>query len=392
MPSTPLLSGPFVRVLLANFFFFLNFASFFLLPVHVKALGGDEATVGAVMGTAGIAGLVTLPFVGMGIDRYGRRRFLVVGSAVMTVLSLCFVSVDRIGWPLFLLRMLQGMSFAAAFTAAATLAAELAPRARRAEALGLFGVSTLSTHAIAPAVGEEIVRRAGFPVLFTVAAALSLLAIVCVAGVPPGNVRRHRGEVGTPLRFERLQWILAFTMVCCGLAFGAVVTFIPTFVLTGGLGRVGTFFAVYTGAAVLTRLIGGGLSDAFGRRAVIVPTLLLLAASILVLSTVTSVRTLVIAAGLFGLAQGLSYPTLNAFAVDLSADEHLGRAQALFNGAFNLGVTSSAFIFGAVVVRFGYRPMFMLAAVTPVVGCIVFYVTTHAAALPIVAPGGHDGS
>ena len=44
MASPPVFTGPFLRVTLANFFFFLNFASFFLLPLHVKALGALRTT------------------------------------------------------------------------------------------------------------------------------------------------------------------------------------------------------------------------------------------------------------------------------------------------------------------------------------------------------------
>jgi MFS family permease len=376
----PLLSGPFLRVTLANFFFFLNFASFFLLPVYVQRLGGDEATVGAVMGTAGLAGLVVLPVVGLAIDRYGRRRFLAIGASGMAVLSACYLVVDAIGPVLFVLRVLQGVCFALAFTAASTLAAEFAPRTRRAQALGVFGISTLSTHALAPAVGEEIVRRGGFPALFATGAFLAALAVLCVAAIPrPATSTGADGthaSAGT-YRMDPRQWVLAATMVCCGLAFGAVLTFVPTFVVGEELGRVGGFFAIYTAAAVLTRIVGGGLSDALGRRAVVLPTLVMLAGSVLVLAFTYTPAVLAVAAGLFGLAQGLSYPTLNAFAVDLSADAHLGRAQALFNGAFNLGVTSSAFAFGAIASRFGYRPMFAAAAVTPLAAAGLFYVATY---------------
>ena len=64
------------------------------------------------------------------------------------------------------------------------------------------------------------------------------------------------------------------------------------------------------------------------------------------------------AGALFGTAQGISYPTLHAFLVDLASEAQLGRSQALFNGAFNLGVTGSAFAFGVVAEHFGYRTMF----------------------------------
>ncbi|HEX7407341.1 MAG TPA: MFS transporter, partial [Candidatus Binatia bacterium] len=166
--TAALFSGPFARVTVVNFFFFLNFASFFLLPLYVKALGGTEATVGVVMGVGGMATLLALPVVAVMIDRVGRRRFLMLGTIGMTVASICYLWVDAIGPALFAVRVLQGASFAAAFTATTVFAATFAPQDRRAQALGVFGLSVLLTHAIAPAAGEEIIRRLGFHALFAV--------------------------------------------------------------------------------------------------------------------------------------------------------------------------------------------------------------------------------
>src|SRR5439155_517793 len=70
-PSTR--TACFARVTAANFCFFLTFASFFLLPLHVRALGGTERTIGVVMGTSGLAGLVSVLAVGALLDRFGRR-------------------------------------------------------------------------------------------------------------------------------------------------------------------------------------------------------------------------------------------------------------------------------------------------------------------------------
>ena len=44
-PSTR--TACFARLTAANFCFFLTFASFFLLPLHVRALGGTERTTGS---------------------------------------------------------------------------------------------------------------------------------------------------------------------------------------------------------------------------------------------------------------------------------------------------------------------------------------------------------
>src|SRR5438270_7201392 len=78
-----LLTPRFVRVTAANFFFFLNFASFFLLPLHVRALGGSERTIELVMGTSGVAGLAAVLVIAAVLDRVGCRRFLLAGIATM---------------------------------------------------------------------------------------------------------------------------------------------------------------------------------------------------------------------------------------------------------------------------------------------------------------------
>ncbi|MFM8409210.1 MAG: MFS transporter, partial [Alphaproteobacteria bacterium] len=79
------------------------------------------------------------------------------------------------------------------------------------------------------------------------------------------------------------------------------------------------------------------------------------------------------AAGIaFGLAQGVVYPTLNAFAVGLAADGDLGRVQSSFNGCFNIGVTSGSLALGPIVHSLGHRAMFAVAAGTALAATAVF--------------------
>jgi len=375
MRESPL-SGPFLRVTIANFFFFLNFASFFLLPIYLEALGADRSTVGAIMGTNGLAALCFLPFVAGWIDRLGRRLFLIAGALGMALAAALFPLIDHVSPLLFVLRALQGVSFASAFTATTTYAAELAPIARRAQALGIFGLSTLLTHAIAPGLGEEIIHRAGFPTLFVGASVCTLVVVAIAVRLPERKIvaGRHTG-LSTTAPLSRAHWVIAVTTMAAGMGFGTVVTFVAAYVHSEGLGRVGFFFGAYTTAAILVRVAGAGLSDTFGRRRVILPTLLTFGGAILFLAVVHTIPLLMLAGMVFGAAQGINYPTMHAYLVDVSEDANLGRAQALFNGAFNLGVTSSAFLFGVVADHYGYRTMFALAATMPVIGCAAFYLT-----------------
>jgi MFS family permease len=386
MPApSPRFSRDFYLVTGANFVFFLNFAAFFLLPLHLKARGASEETIGYVMGTAGFAGLCVLPFLGPLLDRVGRRGFVVAGALTMAMASFAYLVVRGIGPALFALRVIQGVSFTSAFVTTSTLAAELAPLGRRAQALGIFGLSTLATHAIAPALGEIVARRLGFDALFALAGGLGLVAAVLALRIRvPRQTPSSAVTVpprGRALRREPALWLFAATMVACGMGFGAVLTFVPTFVHAIALERVAPFFVSYTIAAVAVRLALGGLSDRIGRRRVLVPSMVLLALAVLALGSVVSMPGLIGVGLLFGAGQGMTYPTANALMVDLSRPGNLGRVQTLFSGSFSVGVATSAFVFGGIIERFGYRTMFSAAAACVALGVVLLWLAPESAAV-----------
>jgi MFS family permease len=370
MPPTQRLPRDFYLITAANFVFFLNFASFFLLPVHLHELGVSEETIGYVMGTAGFAGIVVLPFLGVLLDRVDRRRFVVAGGVTMALASFGYLLVPIPGPALYGLRIVQGLAFTSAFVTASTLAAELAPLAIRGRALGIFGISTLLTHALAPAFGEIIAHRFGFGALFAVAGTLGLGSVALSLGVHPPRPDAARVVVvnGRSVRREPVLWLAAATMVACGMGFGTVLTFVPTFVHVVGIARVAPFFLSYSLAAITVRLILGGISDRVGRRRVLFPAMAVLAVAIVALGSVRDVPTLIVVGLLFGAGQGMVYPTANALMVDLSHAGNLGRVQTLFAGSFSVGVAISAFVFGRVIERYGYGIAFAAAAACVTVG------------------------
>jgi MFS family permease len=172
-----LLSPGFTRLLVAQACFGYAFSSYFLLPKFlVTQLHAGPAEIGRVTALYGLFVVVCLPAMGVVVDRFGRRDFLTAGALVMAAASLAFVAVDRVGPLLFALRAVQGIAFAMAFVAGATLAVDEAPPERLGQALGIFGLTFLAMNAIAPAASEEIALRAGWPATFVVAAVLALVS------------------------------------------------------------------------------------------------------------------------------------------------------------------------------------------------------------------------
>jgi MFS family permease len=358
-----LLTRSFVVLLLAQSSFAFGFSSFFLLPKFVtRTLGGSPSQIGLVMASFGATSIVFIPLVGDLIDRFGRRRFIVGGAALMAAVSLGFLAVDRVGPLLYGLRMLQGIAFAMVFISASTLVADDAPPEHLGRAIGLFGVSILSMHALAPAVAEEVAERVGWHAVFFMACASSL---VCLASTPLIEERRHAHATadGPGIlavlrrpRSLRVGGVVGLT----GAAFGAMMTYPQTFALALGRSQVRGFFVAYAVAAVAVRLGFGGLADRLGRRRVSLGSLVAYGSVVLAMGWLRPALLEPLGFA-FGAAHGLFYPAYNALAVEEASASERGKVMALFNGAFNLGNSSATLALGFVAERFGYPSVFWIA-------------------------------
>jgi MFS family permease len=373
-PSGAPIPRAFFVVALANFVFFLHLAFFFLFPIWILQHGGGEEVAGRVAGVQGFAGLVVLPLVGWMLDRFGRRRIMIAGTLIGTLCSAAYIAIEEIGPALYALRIAQGVAFTCAFTGAQTLAVLFAPFERRAEALGWFGISTILTHAISPPIGEEIIRRWSFDAMFATATVLALIAfgLACLLPRPPELRPGPRDVAVDPTVARRAVAVASFAMICYGFGFGAIQTFVPVLIERFDLGRIGTFFIAWSIAAVSVRFLAGGASDRYGRRRVLVPAMAMMSLALLLLAYLRTPGAIAGIGVIFGLAQGLLYPTMNALVADWSNPANIGRTQSLFSGSYSLGISSCSFFFGSIAERHGYSAMFLVALAITLLGLSVF--------------------
>ncbi|MBP2670548.1 MAG: putative transport protein, belonging to the Major Facilitator Superfamily, of which narK is a er [candidate division NC10 bacterium] len=375
MNSSPrsLYTKPFILAAAANFLFFSNLNAYTLLPLYIQQLGGREGQIGMIMAMYSVAAILCQLGVGPLVDRFGRKPFIVFGAAAITVVSTVFVFSTQLGWHFYLLRFLQGLAFAAFTTSNLTLLADLVPASRRAEAVGIFGVSGLVTIALAPAFGEAILRAFGFPVLFAGSVLLGVGAFsVCLATEVP----RPAGiESAQPL--GRGFWQSFMHVMLSGFQFGLansiVFVFLPPFARFAGVPRIAPFYIVYTLMAVAVRVLGGRLADRLERRQVILPSLIGLAAGILLFSTLHSTWMLVLIAFINGTAHGFVFPATSALAFDRAPRGARGRALAVFNTAVLAGTTTGAMGFGWCAEIVGYRAGFVAFGLALAAGSAVFW-------------------
>jgi MFS family permease len=369
----------FLTAWVASFLFFISISAFYLLPLYIKSLNGSEVEIGLIMGAFNAIAIICQPVVGEWVDRIGRRPFMIFGVVLSVIVSFSFAFTHSFV-VFFFLRLLQGVALSAFFVSNFTFIAELAPPARRGQAMGLFGISGLLAMSLAPFVGEQIIRGFGYQVFFLSITAIALTALLVTLRVPvPSSVpqREHPAPLtllDRLMELPRLPMAIAFAF---GLGNGTVFIFLPTYAQSIRIRSLGLFYVAYGSAALLVRMVGGGLADRFGRRQVIVPAMLMQAIgagflAMLVLMADSAwfpLLSLFFLAGvLTGGAHGFLYPALSALVVDQTPQDRRGRVVGMFSASVLVGNTVGSVLFGYIAHGLGYGLMFTLLAMALLAG------------------------
>ena len=342
-------------------------STYFLLPKYLELeLHADPSEIGRYMSATWFTNVAFVSFAGLWIDRGGRRPFAYVGAVALVATCLGFLAVDRLGPLLLCLRIAHGIAFTMFFVATQTLAADLAPPARLGQVLGYYGSGFVVTNAAAPAVAEWLAARAGWSAVFGATAVLALVPLVLLAFVREERAPRHADaepapSIGATLARPGFPRVLGVSALA-GITFAAAFTYNQPFALSLGIGRVSDFFVAYSLTAMLVRGPFGALADSWGRLRVTGFSLAVYTAAAFAMTQLSALG-LVVTGCAFGVAHGLFYPALNAYALENAGPDERAKVTALFNGAFNVGFSSGSLALGYVAREAGYAPLFALAGV-----------------------------
>ena len=157
------------------------------------------------------------------------------------------------------------------------------------------------------------------------------------------------------------------TILLDTVAFGIVLPVMPELImeLTGeGLGRAavygGWLAVLFASTNFLSMPVLGNLSDRFGRRPILIGSLLALALTTLLIGLATSFVWLVVARLIQG-AAGAAYGTANAYVADISPPDERAQNFAMIGAAFGVGFIVGPAV-GGLLGGLGSRVPFYVAA------------------------------
>jgi MFS family permease len=319
------------------------------LPEYLSNMGGAEYK-GLIIAFFTLTAGISRPFSGRLTDTLGRVPVMAVGSIVCFVCGILYPVLGTVSGFLFL-RLFHGFSTGFKPTATAAYVADIIPRGRWGEALGLHGLCFSIGMALGPAIGSTIKLYFSMNMLFYASSFFALLSIVILMNMKETLKYKQRFSLHI-LKISRKDIIAlevlpaAIVTFLSYMAYGVILTLIPDWSQHLGITNKGLFFVVFTITSVLIRFAAGKASDKYGRVHLIGIGLFFLIISLLIVGFSTSINELLIGAAVYGISTGIVSPALNAWTVDMSFPEHRGKAMATMYIALEAGIGLGALFAG----------------------------------------------
>ncbi len=318
------------------------------LPSYLTSLGGAEYK-GFIISLFTLTAALSRPFSGKLADTIGRIPIMIIGAGVCFVIGFVYPMVTTVAGFL-LLRLFHGFSTGFKPTGTSAYVADIVPMNRRGEAMGYLGVFGSLGIAAGPAIGSLIAKFYPIEYMFYASSALAISSVIILMGMKetlPDKQRFkwHQMYITRGDIYEPLVKPPSIIMFLSAFSFGIVLTLVPDFSDVLGVERW-YFFATFTTASILVRVVAGKISDKYGRVAVLrYSTLAVMGAMILVGASNSAVM-FIFSAAMIGLAAGMNSPTIFAWTIDLSDPLHRARAMATMYIAMEVGIGIGALMSG----------------------------------------------
>jgi MFS family permease len=363
-------TAAFARLWVATFGAFASFGMVVLaLPLYAKdELDASSVGVGIAMGAASVTSVAFSTLSGRFADRRGRRLVFIAGAIGMIACYLALALTPTMP-AVVAIRLVAGAAEATFVVGVYTAVADIAPEARRGEAMSLVTLASYLGLTIGPVGADLVLGGSRFSLVWLVAAGLVVTALASIA-----TLRETRPDTESP---PSAAWLPPRSALRPGLlvliamaGFGGFAAFAALYARERGIDRPGLIFALFGGVIVLVRAFGRKLPDALGPKRILALSFVSLAAGLATIGAWQTSTGLIVGTIVFASGQALAYPSAVLLAMNASSTEEraavVGSVGAFVDVALGLG----AVVLGAVASVTGYAGSFLVASVIALSGLL----------------------
>ncbi|MED1468837.1 MFS transporter [Bacillus salipaludis] len=385
MSKPKLWTKDFISISLSNFFLFLTFYILLVtLPIFaLKEFNSSASQAGLMTTVFLLSAIISRPLAGQWLERAGSRKVLLTALIIFAGASLFYFFPKSITGFL-IIRLLHGVGFGMATTAAGTIVADLIPASRRGEGMGYFVMSINMAMVLGPFLGLLAIQQWGSSWLFTLTLVVAIGALLTGLSIKlPKKEQQVEPTVQSSFSVRNLFEASAVPISIVGgflaIVYSALLSFVSVYASEIHLANVASlFFVVYAAFLLLSRPFTGKWLDQYGSNVLFYPCIILFAIGLFVLSKADGAFTFLLSAALIGLGWGTLFPTFQTIAIQDATPKKRGLATATFLSIYDTGIALGSFFIGLVAAKMSYSSLYFLCAFYVLIGAVLYYFFHHA--------------
>ena len=378
-------SRNFICVLLANSLLVLSHNSVnTLVSTYATHLGAGPRIMGLLTGMFFGVALAMRPVAGPITTRIDKRKLMIF------VYSLgCLVNI---GYALFhsitafvIFRFFNGIQYALVGSLCITIAGDSLPAEKMASGLGVFGVGSAATTAVAPSIGlwlkdiGTVMRDVdlGFTFVFLFAAiSLGLAVIPSFLLDPDKKSKEDLAGAGKWYTNIASKYAIApsIVMMLLIMAYSLYNSYMVPFGEELGVAGIGAYFTVLALGLLCSRPLSGTLTDRFGLRKILIPAMIIFAASFFVVSSAKTLPGILIGAIVVAIGYGAANPAMQSMCMQCETPVRRAVASNTLYIGMDLGLFLGPLLGGFVKDFADYKDVIFIGCIPAVLALVVFLI------------------
>ena len=352
-----------------------------------ESLGASPVIMGNLVGLYFGVSLAMRPVTGPLQSRLDKRKLLIMVYATGGIVNLGYALFNTTA-AFVTFRVLQGMQYAFMGSLVMIMAVDSLPREKVVSGIAMYSLGGTVMQTIGPNfglwlrdLGPKIKTGAegvllGYRFAFFFASGMLLVAIV------PLLLMRYKRPVGDDAArsepwyktiISRRTIPMVFTVILTHLAISGYRNYMDPFAQEVGIPSIGLFATTSAIAMLCTRPISGRLMDKIGMKKTLPAAMVVLAASLIVISQSRSLPMVLFGGFLSSLGNGFINPGLNALCIQMEPASR----RAVASNTLYAGIDFSSWlgpVMGGMVVKYSTYSNAILAGLIPLfLAFIVFF-------------------
>ena len=342
-----------------------------LLPIFAASLGANATFLGLIVSVSTITGMLLKPIFGLLSDRWGCWIWLFAGTMIFSGIPFLYQWTST-PEELLILRLIHGLSTAiyGPVTVAFVIESCRKPGTTDkncAERLGWFGIARSGGYLLGPTITAFLLTEYSPQTIFTfigIFSSCAFLPILFLKDYNPSSPKKTfkkqtKEAFLTGIKTPEL-WLAGCLECVVYLGFFASKTFLPLYAIETGITIiwVGIFFSSQELIHLITRPLGGRLSDRFGYLLIIASGMLVAATAFGLLPMIHSPYKMLMLAIALGFSQSMIFPSTLALFSQKVDKQYTGTGIGLIGTFKNLGKVIGPLLGGLIINWYNYNWMF----------------------------------